>query len=253
MKTAALALASALAFASAPSFAHSNVNGHKCDVHTDWSVRPQRLAFVFSREEHKPAEVGIGGGRLFIDGREQKLTAADHARIARLEAEMHAAVPQLRQVVVEAVDIAFTALTEVARGLASDPQRAVADLDAARKRVRGQLEGRPLTALDGDAMGRTITPILTEFVPQIVGGAVSGALSAAFGGEQKSQEFEKKMQRMEQELDSKVERRAKQLEPLAEALCQRMQAMDRIDDELEYRLPDGGRLELLRVGQRDKD
>jgi hypothetical protein len=151
------------------------------------------------------------------------------------------------------VDIAFTALTEVARALSSDPQREVGDLESARKRLRGQMETRPLSALDGDALGRTITPIITEFVPQIVGGAVSGALSAAFGGEKKSQEFEKKMQRMEQELDSKVERRAKELEPLADALCQRLQAMDRIDDELEYRLPDGGRLELLRVGTGDKD
>lgn len=253
MKTAALTLASALAFASAPGFADSNVNGHKCDVHSDWSVRPHRLAFVFSQDKHTPGEVGIGGGRLFIDGREQTLNAADHARIARMEAEMHAAVPQLRKVVVEAVDIAFAALTEVARGLASDPQRAVADLEQARHRVRGQMEGRPFTALDGDALGRTIEPIITEFVPQIVGGAVSGALSAAFGGEKKAQEFEKKMQRMEQELDSKVEKRAKELEPIADALCLRLQTMDRIDDELEYRLPDGGRLDLLQVGPRDKD
>lgn len=253
MKTAALVLASALAFASAPSFAHGNAGSKECNVHSDWSVRPHRLAFVFSREGHVPAEVGIGGGRLFVDGREQKLGAADHARIARLEKEMHAALPQLREVVLEAVDIAFTALTEVARGLAVEPRRAVADLEQAHKRVRAQVERRPLTALDGDAIGRTIGPIIGEFVPQIVGGAVRGALSAAFGGEQKAQDFEKKMQRMEKELDAKVELRARELEPLAEALCQRMQAMDRIDDELEYRLPDDGRLELLRVGPRDKD
>ena len=190
MKPAAIALALALAFAGAPAMAHSNINGHKCDVHSDWSVRPHRLAFVFSQEGHQPGEVGIGGGRLFIDGREQKVSAADHARLSRMEAEMHAMLPQLREVAVQAVDIAFTALTEVARGLASDPQRSVADLEKARARVRAQMEGKPLSALDGDAIGQTIAPILSEFIPQIVGGAVSNALSAAFGGEQKSQDFE---------------------------------------------------------------
>ena len=254
MKPAAIALALALAFAGAPDPAHANirVNGHKCDVHSDWSVRPHRLAFVFAQEGHQPGEVGIGGGRLFIDGKEQKLSAADHARLSRMEAEMHAMLPQLRKVVVEAVDIAFAALTEVARGLAADPQRSVADLEKARARLRSQLENKPLAALDGDAIGRTIGPILGEFIPQIIGGAVSNAISAAFGGEKKTQEFEQRMQRMEKELDAKVERRARELEPLAEALCGHLQAMDRIDDELEYRLPGGGRLELLRVGPRDK-
>jgi hypothetical protein len=252
MKPLATALALALALAGAPAFAHSNINGHKCDVHSDWSVRTHRLAFVFAKEDHQPGEVGIGGGRLFVDGKEQKLSAADHARLSRLEAEMHAMLPQLQKVVVEAVDIAFSALTEVARGLASDPQHTVADLEKARARLRSQMENKPLSALDGDAIGRTIGPIMGEFIPQIIGGAVSNALSAAFGGEKKSQDFEKRMQRMEKELDVMVERRARELEPLVEALCGHLQAMDRIDDELEYRLPDGGRLELLRVGS-DKD
>ena len=260
MKHAAFAVAllpAALLLASPPARAddsnrHQHID-HQCDVHSDWGVAMHRRAFVFTHKEHQPAEVGIGGGRLFIDGREQTLSAADHARLSRLEAEMQALVPQLREVVVQAVDIAFTALAEVARGLASDPQHTVADLQSAQQRVRAQMNARPLTALDGDAIAGVVTPILTEYVPQIVGGAISGALKAAFGGEQKSQEFEKKMQAMERELDSKVEHRAKALEPLADAMCQRLQAMDRIDDELEFRLPDGDRLELLQVGPRDKD
>jgi hypothetical protein len=249
-------LAAALLLAGLPLAANASdirVHHTDCDVHTDWSVRPARLAYVFSREDHAPGEVGIGGGRLFIDGKEQTLSAADHARITRLESEMHALEPQLRQVVTEAVEIAFSALTEVSRGLASDPKAAIADLDQARARLHAQMDAKPLSALDGDAIGATIAPIFTQFVPQIVGGAVTGALSAAFGGEEKSKAFEDKMKRMEQQLDSKVESRAKELEPLADAMCVRLKTMDRFDDELEYRLPDGGRLELLRVGQRDKD
>ena len=93
--------------------------------------------------------------------------------------------------------------------------------------------------------------LMSRFSPDL--SAVQGAVKAAFGGERSAQDFEKKMQRMEQELDSKVELRAKQLEPLAEAMCERLKTLDRIDDELEFRLPDGGRLELLRVGPRAKD
>lgn len=253
-------LATALVLAGLPLAARADDAGarrvhtdHQCEVHTDWGVASAGRAFVFTREDGKPGEVGIGGGRLFIDGREQALGAADHARLSRLEGEMHALVPELRQVAVEAVDIAFTALAEVARGLASDPAAAVADLQAAQGKVRARMEARPLSALNGDAIEGVITPILGDFVPRIVGGAVTGALKAAFGGEQQANDYEKKIQRMEQALQSKVEARAKRLEPLADSMCRRLQAMDRIDDELEYRLPEGGRLELLRVGPRDKD
>jgi len=251
MKPALLALA--LLFASAPAAAHTNVNGHQCDIGSDWAVRMHRRAFVFSRDEHQPAEIGIGGGRLFVDGKEQKLSEADHARLRQFEREMTDALPVLHDIVVEAVDIAFAALTEVARGLASDPRQAVAELQSSQAKVRAQLENRPLTAFDGDAIGKTIEPVITEFVPTIVGGAVSSALGAAFGGEKKANEFEQRMARMEQEIDRNVEARAKRLEPKADELCGRLKSIDSIDDSLEYRLPDGGRLDLLTVGQRDKD
>ena len=193
MKPTLLALSLALLFASAPAAAHMNVNGHQCDMGTDWSVRMHRRAFVFSREDHQPAEVGIGGGRLFIDGKEQHLSEADHARLREFEQQMTDTLPLLQEIVVDAVDIAFYALTDVAHGLASDPKTAVADLQKAHGRVRAEIQGRPFTAFDGDAIGKVIEPVITEFVPQIVGGAVSNALGAAFGGEKKANEFEQRM------------------------------------------------------------
>jgi len=253
MKPALTVLALATLFASAQASAHLNVNGHQCDVGSDWNVRMQRRAFIFSRDSHQPAEIGIGGGRLFIDGREQKLSEADHARLSRFEREMTETLPVLHDIVVEAVDIAFSALTEVARGLASDPKQAVADLQSARVRVRAEMQDKPLLAFDGNAIGKVIEPVIAEFVPQIVGGAVSNALGAAFGGEKKANEFEQRMARMEQQIDRNVDARAKALEPKADELCGRLKSIDSIDDELEYRLPDGGRLDLLRVGPRDKD
>ena len=85
MKPTLLALGLATLFAASPASAHLNVNGHQCDIGSDWAVRMHRRAFVFSRDEHKPAEIGIGGGRLFIDGKEQTLSEADHARLRQFE------------------------------------------------------------------------------------------------------------------------------------------------------------------------
>lgn len=252
MKSVALTAVLLFASASAQARIEVHTDKHSCDVGSDYSFKTYRQAFVFTHDKPKSAEIGIGGGRLFIDGKEQTLTDADHERLRSLEGQMHALMPQLQQIAVEAVDIAFAALTEVARGLASHPAEAVANLDAAHHRVRAELDARPVGMFSEDAVAGVVKPILSEYIPEVVGGAVSGALSAAFGGEKKAQDFEQRMQRMERELNSKVEMRAKALEPLADAMCVRLQAIDKLDNSLEFRLPDGDRLELLRVEKHEK-
>jgi len=247
MKYAALAATLLLASSSVQAQRDKHDGRNSCDVSSRYSVSTHQRAFMFTQDDRKPAEIGIGGGRIFIDGGEAKLSAADHQRVRQLEAEMHDLIPEVRRVTAEAVEIAFAALSEVARGLASDPQATIARLESAHQRVRREISAQPLTAFNDDAMEAVIKPILTEYVPDIVGGAVSSALTAAFSGEKKAKEFEARMQRMERELDTRVEARAKALEPLADAMCARLRRMDALDDTLEFRLPDGESLQLLRV------
>jgi hypothetical protein len=238
-----------LLFASSVVQAHSDRTGvHTgCDVHSQYAVAPYRGAFLFTREDGKPAEIGIGGGRLFIDGKEATLAAADHDRLLRMEAEMKALVPEVEKISLEAIDIAFTALVEVARGLSSTPDKTVANLQDAQRRLRGELRGKPLIVFNDHAIEGVVGPIITRFVPDIVGGAVSSALKAVFSGDAEAKQFEARMKRMEAELDTRVEARAKALEPLALQMCDRLVRMDALDDALEYRLPSGDALQLLRI------
>lgn len=218
-----------------------------CDVHSQYAVAPYRDAFLFTRDDGKPGEIGIGGGRLFIDGKEVTLADADHERLRRMEAEMHALVPEVEKISLEAIDIAFTALVEVARGLSNTPDKTIANLQDAQRRLRGELRGKPLVVFNDHAIEGIIGPIMTRFVPDIVGGAVSSALSAIFSGDTEAKKLEARMKRMEAELDTRVEARAKALEPLALAMCDRLTRMDALDDALEYRLPSGDALQLLRI------
>lgn len=217
-----------------------------CNVHSDYSISTYKQAFVFKKQDGTPVEMGLGGGRLFIDGREATLSEADHRRLRQMEAEMHALVPEVRRVAGEAVEIAFAALTEVARGLATDPDATVASLEQARLRLRAEIANQPLTPFADKAVEDIVEPIVTEFVPQIVGGAVSSALKSVFSGRAAS-DFEARMKRMEHELDERVESRAKALEPLALAMCRRLHRIDALDDAIDYRLPGGQALQLLRV------
>jgi hypothetical protein len=247
MKLALLPLA--LLLASAGAQAHDpNSSVHVgCNIHSDYNIGPYRNAYLFQREDGPARKVGLGGGRLFIDGKEVGLGAADQERIARFEGEMRALEPQVQQVSEEAIGIAFTALTEVARGLSSNPDETIANLEKSRRQALAEIRSQPLAVFNDDSMEDIIEPIISRYVPDIAGGAVRSAMSMIFASDAKRAEFEKRMDRMEHELDTRVDARAKALEPLAQAMCERLTRMDALDDSLEYRLPGGQPLQLLEI------
>lgn len=245
-----LVLATLLACGHSAASAHETdarrKDGHaSCRVESDYQLDTYRNAFVFTRNDGRPARMSLGGGLLYVDGREAVLSAADRERIVRFEGELRQLMPEARKVATEAVDIAFAALEEVTRGLASDPEASIASLRQSHQRIRREFERRPM-AFNDRAIEGIVEPLVTEFIPTIIGGAVSMAVKAVFAGEEKAKEMERRIQRMEHEIDARVEKRAEQLEPLVERLCQRMQRMDTIDNALEYRTPDGKRIDFLR-------
>ena len=90
---------------------------------------------------------------------------------------------------------------------------------------------------------------VASLVPALVGDVVQSALAAAFTGDTaRAEALEARAERMEAEIERLVEPRAKALEQRAEALCAQVAALDAIEEEFEFRLPGGERLDLLRSG-----
>jgi hypothetical protein len=242
-----------LSFAAAGAQAHDTRHRHlQCDLHSDYTMRMHGKAFVFTRDEGPGRHVALGGGRLFVDGEEVKLSAADRAQMRRFEAELNRMLPKIEHVVAEATDIAFTALTEVARGFATDGgQATVARIERAHREMRAELRDQPVMLFnDDDVAKRIIEPVITEYVPVIAGGAVRSTLAVVLSGdEKKADQFERRMERMGDEIERKVEKRAEALEPLVESLCESTRELDRIEQGLAVRLDGGERLDLLRTSR----
>ena len=252
MKTPALAL---LLFAAAGSAqAHDHRHQMSCSEYSECTLRVQGNGYLLSRSEGSPATVALANGQLLVDGKVANVSAADRERLAQLDTELRRFVPEAQAVASEAIDIAFTALTEVARGLASDPDRAIANLEQAHVRARRDIQASPSVLFGGkddDAIDRIIEPVVAEFVPQITGGAMSLAFHAIFASDKERAAMEARLDRMGDEIDRRVDARADALEPKAQSLCTRLQRMDAIENSLEYRLPNGRPLGLLDVDTRE--
>lgn len=237
-----LGLALLLAVAPAAAETHVDVN---CDVESDYDFTLTDRSVVFTRDSGTPRAIVMRGGRLFIDDRWVAVSAADSKRIADYEREARAVMPLAQQVGRDAADIAFTVIGEVATGFSSDPAATRVRLGEARKQLDARLaQSVSATHYSGDDLGKGIGEAVRDVMPMVVGDIVGGAVRAALGGDTARLQ---NMQDMDKDIEARIKPRAEALERKAEGLCMRMQALDRIDDALEYRLPDGKPLGLLEV------
>lgn len=221
-----------------------------CNVESDYDFALTDKSVIFTRDTGTPKAIVMRQGRLFVDDRWVQLSAADSRRVADYEREARAVMPLARQVGLDAADIAFTALGEVAAGMGSDPSRTRAKLDKARKQLDRELAGSisPIH-YSSQAMGESIGNAVKDVLPTLIGDIVSGALGAAFSGDE---ERIKRMENMDKDIEARIKPRADALEVRARSLCRKMESLERIDAGLEYRLAGGGALNLLELKPPEK-
>ena len=214
-----------------------------CEVDSDYDLSITPKSVILTRETGTPKAIVMRNGRLFLDDRWVRLSSADSARIADYEKQARATMPLAQAIGRDAADIAFTTLGEVASGLSANPDKTRAHLAKARAKIDLRLS-RSVTAnrFNGNDLGEGIADAIGEALPVVIGDIVGGAIGAAFSGDTARLE---RLNQIDKEVERRVEPRARLLEARAEQLCKRMQDLDAIDDALAYRLPDGGRLDLI--------
>ena len=247
----AMLLAAALGAAvSMPAFAHTHI--HDCDLSSDYalSIKPDRL--VFKRHAGTPAEIEIANGTLRVDGTLVATNAADAQRLRDAEQEVRVLVPEVKGIARDAVAIAFDAVGQVAAAFAHDG--AAARRSAQHIAALGREIDRKIAATDSfdhweDAdIDRLVGSTVEAVVPEIVGNVTAEALKVAFtGDEAAAAELEARASGIEKSVDRAVEKQAAALEARAMGVCSRLRALDRVQADLDVRLPDGSRLDLVRV------
>jgi hypothetical protein len=222
----------------------------ECNVESDYDFALTDKSVIFTRDAGTPKAIVMRQGRMFVDDRWVELSAADSKRVADYEREARAVMPLARQVGLDAADIAFTTLGEVAAGFGSDPARTRAKLDKARKQLDHELS-RSISPshYNSEAMGESIGNAVKDVLPTLIGDIVSGALGAAFSGDE---ERMKRMENMDKDIEARIQPRADALEVRARSLCRKMESLEQIDKALEYRLADGRALDLLELKPPEK-
>jgi hypothetical protein len=220
--------------------------GGDCAIDSDYDLNITPRSVILTRASGVPKALVLRQGKLFVDDRWVALSAADQQRIASFERGARAAMPLAAQLGRDAAEIAFTTLGEVAAGFSRDPAVTRANLAQAQRQLDARL-ARSITPnrFDGEELGAGIAAIVTELLPSLVGDIVGGTVRATLAGDTAQLQ---RMQHLDRDIEARIAPQAKALEQQADALCRHMAALAAIDDTLEYRLPDGRRLDLLDAG-----
>lgn len=244
MRKTILAAACLLAAGSASAFSidtHDTGLG-TCGLRSAYSLRLDAQSVAFTRADGTPKRVEMRHGTLLVDGRAVALSRADADRIAEYEATIREVVPEVKEIALEAIQIAFTAVEQVARTFAADADlaRVTGKLAMARDKASAQIRDSFDSEPWNDAeFEKLVEGTVTELVPEIAATAASAAVYAALSGdESKVREIEAKANALERTIEEQVEKRADALEKRAEALCPIVEGLDELESQLALRIDD---------------
>ncbi|MDO7932841.1 DUF2884 family protein [Xanthomonas euvesicatoria pv. eucalypti] len=219
-----------------------------CEVSSDYDLTLNARSLILIRESGTPQRLVMRQGALFVDDRWVALSEDDRARLLQFERQTRDVVPLAQAVGREAADIAVTALGEVAAGFSRSPDATRAQLANVREKIDVRLKqsfGKSqLTPINVDD---DIGALVAELLPQLIGDVVAGAVQSAITGNDVQL---RSLDGMEARIERLVEPQARALRPRAHQWCQRLEALDALDNALAYRLPSGEPLQLLRVDRR---
>ncbi|HQW80713.1 MAG: DUF2884 family protein [Rhodanobacteraceae bacterium] len=247
-----------LATASLLPFAAANAGHfhHDCDVrlNSNYDLRIAADGLSFAPETGSGAKIRIDTGRLYVDGREVSVNAADHTRLMRFEDEVLGIREEAIGIALEGIELGLTAVREVNAAFEDDQDRIAAfngRLDHIRvemvKAVRSDLShGRPTDEEIERVVDKVVEPLVKELVSSIAANVAGDAIAMALSGdESRANEIEAKAKRLERTIEDKVEGAAKKLEARAQDLCPRVQALAKLNADFEVEVVSGAKLDLM--------
>jgi hypothetical protein len=237
--------------ATAGAHAMGNHEHHlQCDYDSDYDVQVQPDGIAFTRGSGHPAEVFMHDGQLRIDGRMVAVSSQDVARLREYEQQVRGLVPAMAAIARDGVNVGYAALATVVATMVDNGDQRTHLLQTLRDRRVEALQqvddtlgqGQWRAGDENEVFNQSLEKTVSDLVGGITGNAVSDALS---GDPARLAELEARANALDAALDKAVEAPAEKLGQSAEALCPHLSALNQLQQQFQFRLADGGRLQLL--------
>lgn len=233
--------------------AHAQDPGAVCRASTSYDITLRADSMLFQRAAPNARDIVLSHGALRINGNEIALHAEDRDRVALIERDARALVPQVKMIARHAVDLGAQAVREEVAAYApqavDDPQF-TQTLDShvrgLKARIAASVGTRDWNQEDlnhiVDAAAADLLPIVAEDAAQQALGALAGGSAPMAGA------LAMGPSGLQAELESRVRAKMPALIPQVRALCPALHEIDRLQSGINAKLP-GGRLDLIDIAR----
>ncbi|OUS28693.1 hypothetical protein A9Q98_07490 [Thalassotalea sp. 42_200_T64] len=253
---------------SGTAFAHDDHDGNysfssdNCSVDVNYGIVVEKNNIRFVNDDETYVQIN-NHQQLFVEGKQVALTDRQQALVSEYSEQINQQVPEVVNLAIDAIDIAFHALTQVMNGLNGENSDNHERLEQVFGKIREKVETRfnetdgnyYLAQQDFDEFDQFIEDELEgeieELVSSSVGNlliAVGSAMNSEEGGfDQKMEAFGERMERMGEDIEVAVEAKAEKIGLQAEQLCSNLKDLDQLEDELTASIDELAKFNLLTV------
>ena len=226
--------------------------GQSCHTSSDYDITLTAAALQFERKSAPYQIIEMQRGALSVNRKPLTLSAEDRRHVTAFESKVRQLVPKIKALGQRAVDLMAAAIHEEAArsspGSASRPElkaRVHARAQQLNTRIANSTtskEWRP------EAISGYVAGMLTDVLPLLTGDltqkAVDLTMKGDFGGviALKDQALT-----LRASLDQRIQARLETLQPEIDKLCPSLRELDRLETGMTQGLPDGTRLNLIKV------
>lgn len=221
-----------------------------CAFNSAYDIQVQAGGIAFTRNSGAPARIFMHDGALQVDDRTVAVSAADAARLRDYEAQVRELVPAVAAIARDGVEVGYSALTTVVATLAENGDERTRLLHELRERHNEAVQhidstfGHGLWTAGGenDLFGTHLQDTVEDLVSNVTADVVKGALS---GDSSRLAALQARTSALQATLGKAVNAPADELGQRAEALCPHFSRLEQLQQQFQFRLPNGERLQLI--------
>ncbi|GAB2587895.1 DUF2884 family protein [Dyella jejuensis] len=222
----------------------------QCSYDSDFDVQVEPAGIAFTRDNGRPGDVFMHDGQLRVDGKTMVVSAADAERLRDYERQVRALLPAMAELARDGVAIGYAAMTTVVATLDDNGDERTRLQQELRDRHRDALRQIDTTLGRGvwnaGDIDRAFGNNLQDTVADLAGSLTRDVLKDTLSGDPaKWAALEARADSLDATIDKAIVAPADKLAQRAEALCPRFDALERLQQQFQFRLATGEHLQLL--------
>lgn len=254
-------IASVLLLATGSATAHNS-----CNLELDAGVRITDDSIEFYDEDQQTYKI-VEDQYLVVKGQALKLTRMQQDVVASYATSIRSAVPEVRGMALDGIDLAIEAITITFDGLLGEKNQISAQLMTELNNVKSDVNryfssGNPISFNRGnedtpDFLGKQFETRIERIVETSVQNSIGSIMIAmgkevlASGGDMEA--FEARMNKFGEQMDVQMNAKAAGMEARGEKLCSTMRTVDEREEQLKRAVPAVNAFNIIRVNVSEVD